>query len=214
MILFNYCRIDSAHYLIESGFLLTFRFLAILFRLVKGVKMKDKLERIIIDTANNMHMMNEKELKKRFFELRNILTKRALDKLAEALSKQMGVSVEEIENNSCEEILRDSNNNWIDLNIDNLPERFFTRDDIEIELLDNLIAEKQWLPCLLSPCNRYRIIDLVQNKQAKYRYRIQKNKEPMRITQEVYNILLYSKERTTLNTSDPSYRGRQIIIIK
>jgi hypothetical protein len=70
-------------------------------------------------------MCDEKELKKRFRELRNILSRRALNSFVQAVSDRMGETAQEAMDNTL--------SGWKDLDIDNLPDRFFTRDDIEIE---------------------------------------------------------------------------------
>ena len=79
---------------------------------------------------------------------------------------------------------------WQDLDIDNLPDRFFTRDDIEIEWLrlkhDNAVYDI-WE---IANEARHIMIGNIQKYSTKYRYRL-KPLESIRITRDIvkkYNI--------------------------
>ena len=69
---------------------------------------------------------------------------------------------------------------WTDLDVDNLPERFFTRDDIEIQV------KKYSSGCFettdyQAKQDRYLIIDAITDVGGKYRYRIIEKKETIKI---------------------------------
>ena len=78
-------------------------------------------------------------------------------------------------------------NEWKDLDIDNLPDRFFTRDDIEIDHNDKDI---EWL-VVEGKNNRHLIVGNIV-KGYKYRYRL-KPLEPIRITAKIARDLLLMK---------------------
>ena len=100
-----------------------------------------------------------------------------------------------LESNLKEEIVLDQ---WVDLDIDNLPDRFFTREDIEIEWFDDSGNTLLWKSC--TDEKRYESIEYIQDENIKYRYRI-KPLESIRITRELYNYLHYRflNENTGLN---------------
>ena len=104
------------------------------------------------------------------------------DKLHEKINKD-----EEFLNNCEGVIFRDNltplniNKEWINLDIDNLPERFFTRDDIEIDGQHPLTSI--WISLEnYSEDARKGVLNLSKLWGIKYRYRIiQENKESIRI---------------------------------
>lgn len=104
-------------------------------------------------------------------------------------------------------ILEEENkeDNCIDLDIDNLPERFFTRDDIEIE---SRWKEGEWLPTSYSQVGvRGNIIlEKQQDSRLEYRYRIQE-KKPIQITRYIWHTILYNPKSKEL------LDGREVIII-
>jgi hypothetical protein len=71
---------------------------------------------------------------------------------------------------------------WIDLDIDNLPSRFFTRDDIEIEWLHS----DKW--CIANE-SRSIMISNVLNYKIKYRYRL-KPLESIKINDLMFKTLM------------------------
>lgn len=74
-------------------------------------------------------------------------------------------------------------NNWIDLDIDNLSE--FLNNKVEAQrLIDGSWTTRSETS---KPSIAYDIAE--PTISSKYRYRIQENKEPIRITQEVLNVL-------------------------
>lgn len=103
---------------------------------------------------------------------------------------------------------------WIELDIDNLPERFFTRDDIEIETDCRCTT---WEPTFYNKENRCEIIrTYIKCDDIKYRYRIIE-KEPMRVDRWTYELLMkqiVSKYQEDWNHKDLVLGlGREVIII-
>ena len=87
----------------------------------------------------------------------------------------------------CHEEVYDDN--WINLDIDNLPNRFFTRDDIEIEQFNRITELKtEWREYLGEINARYEIIAFLNTGKYKYRYRIIE-KKPIQISIEDYKTI-------------------------
>ena len=112
---------------------------------------------------------------------------------------------------------------FLPLDIDNLPDKFFTREDIEIE---NRWKEGEWFISDNSePINRCYIIENIsREKEFEYRYRIiEKKLEPIRITNNLYNLLndmdiyiIQTRCSLELYNTDNiiSIDGREVQIIK
>jgi len=102
------------------------------------------------------------------------------------------------------------------LDIDNLPERFFTRNDIEIEWYNDSLGNLEWQDG--SKDKRYDIITYIMEVNVKYRYRI-KPLESIRITQEVLNklweidITSFSCVVGAPKNEGYNYNGRKVEII-
>lgn len=175
---------------------------------------ENELERLIKDTANNLHMCDEKELKKRFIELKNILSKKAFNSFAEAINDRMGVTAQEVMDKTVysgkgdgwvnSEAFKDPKE-WKDLHIDNLPERFFTRDDIEFQF--QFKCDGTWGTPNLT---HLKIIEKILNDGDKYRYRL----KPLDINKE-FNIALHLNwfDGITYDKGITYYKGHRVGII-
>jgi hypothetical protein len=80
---------------------------------------------------------------------------------------------------------------WKPLDIDSLPDRFFTRDDIEIEQYVMVCVDpgycgkiQEWVNCSNEKILRPHIITLLQERNVKYRYRLKELKR-IRITRDI-----------------------------
>ena len=162
-------------------------------------------------------------------KLKDVFSERYLEKFADAINKEylktdIGVTTQEVKDTMNEPlmnhgILISDTNNWIDLDVDNLPERFFTRDDIELECLVNE-RTKYYTEVLFKKSERYFIIK-ESVSGAKYRYRIQENKEPMRITEDMaLDVCTKLAEEAKYKSADfyhikdiENHYGRKVIII-
>ena len=99
-----------------------------------------------------------------------------------------------LESNPKEEV---ESSQWLDLDIDNLPEKFFTREDIEIERY--FVHQNSWNKFEVDAKVKLVVIGNML-RGSEYRYRI-KPLESIRITRELYNYLHYRflNENTGLN---------------
>ena len=87
-----------------------------------------------------------------------------------------------LESNLKEAVVLDQ---WIDLDIDNLPDRFFTRDDIKIEFQDKLT---NWCWCVFGALRSNIIASILVKEDCKYRYRI-KPLDSIRINKSIADDL-------------------------
>jgi hypothetical protein len=109
---------------------------------------------------------------------------------------------------------KDMENKWIDLDIDNLPERFFTRDDIEIELENDKGEPTYWLLVKYKVLERHNVIKNSVRFNCKYRYRLKPLKS-MQITKKVLDYLIASSDLITHGNSKGYFDkdGRKVEII-
>ena len=98
---------------------------------------------------------------------------------------------------------------WIDLCIDNLPDRFFTRDDIEIESMDYTLEYSK--SSHTKPDLRHNIIYGLQN-EVEYRYRL-KPLESIKITR-VMLYWLYESQSGKLVISTENMNTQKCVVRK
>jgi len=157
----------------------------------------------LLEVKNDSDKLHEK-INKEYLKVDiGVTSKQAMDNMDEAL-RDHGILLTKDKDSS----------EWINLDIDNLPERFFTRDDIEIEY--QFPSSKKWEKEINKLEAKQYIPHYIIKDRAIYRYRIiQEKKEPImyirKSDMEVLSMYYFNRKLALIDFAKAINREVEII---